>query len=98
MTEKPAFAQRVVSNPARGSGLNLVGGHQVLGSEVRCAMAVFALWSAPRTRPTAFFHSMVEHSDMTVLYELSGSLRPSAGSLILRSSRKNPVAGHLSLQ
>jgi hypothetical protein len=32
-------------------------------------MAVFALWSAPRTRSTAFFRSMVERGDMTVLHE-----------------------------
>ena len=32
-------------------------------------MAVFALWSAPRTRSTAFLRSMVERGDMTVLHE-----------------------------
>jgi Sulfotransferase domain len=32
-------------------------------------MAVFALWSAPRARSTAFFRSMVERGDMTVLHE-----------------------------
>jgi Sulfotransferase domain len=30
-------------------------------------MPVFALWSPPRTRSTAFFRSMVERGDMTVL-------------------------------
>jgi hypothetical protein len=29
-------------------------------------MAVFALWSAPRARSTAFFRSMAERDDMTV--------------------------------
>ena len=33
----------------------------------RAPMAVFALWSAPRTRSTAFFRSMAERGDMTVL-------------------------------
>jgi len=32
-------------------------------------MAVFALWSAPRARSTAFFRSMAERDDMTVLHE-----------------------------
>jgi hypothetical protein len=32
-------------------------------------MAVFALWSAPRARSTAFFRSMVERGDMTLLHE-----------------------------
>jgi len=32
-------------------------------------MAVFALWSAPRTRSTAFFRSMAERGDMTMLHE-----------------------------
>src|SRR5215469_16444288 len=32
-------------------------------------MAVFALWSAPRARSTAFFRSMVERGDLTVLHE-----------------------------
>ena len=32
-------------------------------------MAVFALWSAPRARSTAFFRSMAERGDMTVLHE-----------------------------
>ena len=32
-------------------------------------MAVFALWSAPRTRSTVFFRSMAERGDMTVLHE-----------------------------
>jgi hypothetical protein len=32
-------------------------------------MAVFALWSAPRTRSTAFFRSIIERGDMTVLHE-----------------------------
>jgi hypothetical protein len=38
-------------------------------------MAVFALWSAPRTRSTAFFRSMVERGDMTVLHEPFCKLR-----------------------
>ena len=33
------------------------------------SMAVFALWSAPRARSTAFFRSMAERGDMTVLHE-----------------------------
>ena len=32
-------------------------------------MAVFALWSAPRARSTAFFRSMVQRGDLTVLHE-----------------------------
>jgi hypothetical protein len=32
-------------------------------------VAVFALWSAPRARSTAFFRSMAERGDMTVLHE-----------------------------
>jgi hypothetical protein len=38
-------------------------------------MAVFALWSPPRTRSTAFFRSMVERGDMTVLHEPFCKLR-----------------------
>jgi Sulfotransferase domain len=38
-------------------------------------MAVFALWSAPRTRSTAFFRSMAERGDMTVLNEPFCKLR-----------------------
>lgn len=32
-------------------------------------MAVFALWSAPRARSTAFFRSMVECGDLIALHE-----------------------------
>ena len=32
-------------------------------------MPVFALWSAPRARSTAFFRSMVERGDMLALHE-----------------------------
>jgi hypothetical protein len=38
-------------------------------------MAVFALWSAPRTRSTAFFRSIIERGDMTVLHEPFCNLR-----------------------
>ncbi len=38
-------------------------------------MTVFALWSAPRTRSTAFFRSMVERGDMTALHEPFCKLR-----------------------
>ena len=38
-------------------------------------MAVFALWSAPRARSTAFFRSIVERGDMTVLHEPFSNLR-----------------------
>jgi sulfotransferase family protein len=38
-------------------------------------MAVFALWSAPRTRSTAFFRSIAERGDMTVLHEPFCKLR-----------------------
>jgi len=38
-------------------------------------MAVFALWSAPRTRSTLFFRSMAERGDMTVLHEPFCNLR-----------------------
>jgi len=38
-------------------------------------MAVFALWSAPRTRSTAFFRSMAERGGMTVLHEPFCNLR-----------------------
>jgi Sulfotransferase domain len=36
---------------------------------------VFALWSAPRTRSTAFFRSMAERGDMTALHEPFCKLR-----------------------
>src|SRR3954452_10653414 len=32
-------------------------------------MPVFALWSAPRARSTAFFRSMLERGDMVVVHE-----------------------------
>jgi hypothetical protein len=32
-------------------------------------MPVFALWSAPRARSTAFFRSMVERGDLIALHE-----------------------------
>jgi hypothetical protein len=32
-------------------------------------MAVFALWSAPRARSTAFFRSMLERGDLLALHE-----------------------------
>src|SRR5439155_1499163 len=32
-------------------------------------MPVFALWSAPRARSTAFFRSMVERGDLVLLHE-----------------------------
>ncbi|MCL2584505.1 MAG: sulfotransferase family protein [Streptosporangiales bacterium] len=32
-------------------------------------MAVFALWSAPRARSTAFFRSMLQRGDLTALHE-----------------------------
>ncbi len=38
-------------------------------------MTVFALWSAPRARSTAFFRSMAERGDMTVLHEPFCNLR-----------------------
>jgi hypothetical protein len=38
-------------------------------------MTVFALWSAPRTRSTAFYRSMVERGDMTALHEPFCKLR-----------------------
>ncbi len=38
-------------------------------------MAVFALWSAPRTRSTVFFLSIAERGDMTVLHEPFCNLR-----------------------
>jgi hypothetical protein len=38
-------------------------------------MAVFALWSAPRTRSSAFVRSIVERGDMTVLHEPFCKLR-----------------------
>lgn len=38
-------------------------------------MAVLALWSAPRARSTAFFRSMVERGDLTVLHEPFGNLK-----------------------
>ena len=37
-------------------------------------MPVFALWSAPRARSTAFFRSMVERGDMLALHEPFGNL------------------------
>jgi sulfotransferase family protein len=54
-------------------------------------MAVFALWSAPRTRSTVFFRSMVERGDMTVLHEPFCNLRDhgetDAGARTFDSSR-----------
>jgi Sulfotransferase domain len=54
-------------------------------------MAVFALWSAPRTRSTAFFRSMAERGDMTVLHEPFCNLRDygetHAGGLTFDSAR-----------
>jgi hypothetical protein len=38
-------------------------------------MAVFALWSAPRSRSTAFFRSMVARGDMLFLHEPFSNLR-----------------------
>jgi hypothetical protein len=38
-------------------------------------MAVFALWSAPRARSTAFLRSMAERGDMTQLHEPFSNLR-----------------------
>src|ERR1700761_8659307 len=38
-------------------------------------MVVFALWSAPRSRSTAFFRSMAERGDMTVVHEPFSNLR-----------------------
>ena len=38
-------------------------------------MAVFGLWSAPRARSTAFFRSMAERGDMTLLHEPFSNLR-----------------------
>lgn len=38
-------------------------------------MTVFALWSAPRARSTAFFRSMAERGDLTVLHEPFCNLR-----------------------
>jgi hypothetical protein len=38
-------------------------------------MPVFALWSAPRARSTAFFRSIVERGDMTVLHEPFSNLK-----------------------
>ena len=43
--------------------------------EYVASMAVFALWSAPRARSTAFFRSMAERGDMTVLHEPFCNLR-----------------------
>src|ERR1700751_3125375 len=34
-----------------------------------CLMPVHALWSAPRSRSTAFFRSMVERGDVLALHE-----------------------------
>jgi hypothetical protein len=39
------------------------------------SMAVFALWSAPRTRSTAFFRPMAKRGDMVVLHEPFCNLR-----------------------
>ena len=38
-------------------------------------MTVFALWSAPRARSTAFFRSVAERGDVTVLHEPFSNLR-----------------------
>ena len=39
------------------------------GSGYVARMAVFALWSAPRARSTAFFRSMLERGDLLALHE-----------------------------
>jgi Sulfotransferase domain len=53
-------------------------------------MAVFALWSAPRARSTAFLRSMAERGDMTVLHEPFYNLKKfgatDAGGRTFRSS------------
>ena len=38
-------------------------------------MGIFALWSAPRARSTAFFRSMAERGDFTVLHEPFSNLK-----------------------
>jgi hypothetical protein len=38
-------------------------------------VGIFALWSAPRARSTAFFRSMAERGDLTVLHEPFSNLR-----------------------
>jgi hypothetical protein len=38
-------------------------------------VGIFALWSAPRARSTAFFRSMAERGDLTVLHEPFGNLQ-----------------------
>lgn len=38
-------------------------------------MAIFALWSAPCARSTAFFRSIAERGDLTVLHEPFGNLK-----------------------
>jgi hypothetical protein len=38
-------------------------------------VAIFALWSAPRARSTAFFRSMAERGDLTVLHEPFSNLQ-----------------------
>lgn len=43
-------------------------------------MTVFALWSAPRARSTAFFRSMAERGDLTVLHEPFGNLKDHGGT------------------
>jgi hypothetical protein len=54
-------------------------------------MAVFALWSAPRARSTAFLRSIIERGDMTVLHEPFCNLRDygetAAGARTFDSSR-----------
>jgi Sulfotransferase domain len=50
--------------------LDITGGKFLEALEGYVArMAVFALWSAPRARSTAFFRSMLERGDMVVVHE-----------------------------
>ena len=52
------------AEPAAIGSVIVLGGHGYVAP-----MPVFALWSAPRARSTAFFRSMLERGDLLALHE-----------------------------
>lgn len=56
------------------------------------AVALFALWSAPRARSTAFFRSMIERGDMVVVHEpfsdLAGLGETDVGGQVFHSAER----------
>jgi hypothetical protein len=75
-----ALASRVIASRVVWSLMRSGSQAQAMQAALTSALAqtadrVFALWSAPRARSTAFFRSMVERGDMTVLHEPFCNLR-----------------------